>query len=141
MLVTAMLIDKKLTGPTHPSQRSRGQPSPRQCRARPTEVIFRHPGYRQDDEATVLANTQAVSTNYRESSVQPSAATAGFVHVVEGAPGLGEESWGTTSVDYEKRTLTPRCVKDTPYSFQYRAGTENKLLMYKQRGWVPMPQS
>ncbi len=57
-----------------------------------------------------------------------------FTHVVEGTPGSGEESWGETEVAYEKLTLKPRCVKDTPYSFHYKRGTVNKLLMYYQGG-------
>lgn len=88
----------------------------------------------QADEATVLEDTEELVDDYRLASVQPSAPTAGFIHLVEGAAGAGEESWGTTSVEYQGRTLTPRCSKDTPYSFHYRAGTENKLLMYYQGG-------
>jgi hypothetical protein len=38
------------------------------------------------------------------------------------------------TVDYKGATLTPVCAKNTPYSFWYRRGTVNKLLMYYQGG-------
>ncbi len=39
-----------------------------------------------------------------------------------------------TEVEYGKKLLNPRCSQDTPYSFFYRRGTVNKLLMYYQGG-------
>jgi len=38
------------------------------------------------------------------------------------------------TVPYNGQTLTPICAKNTPYSFWYRRGTVNKLLMYYQGG-------
>lgn len=38
------------------------------------------------------------------------------------------------TVDYKGQALRPICAKGTPYSFWYRRGTENKLLMYYQGG-------
>ena len=38
------------------------------------------------------------------------------------------------TVTYGSETLTPICAKNTPYSFWFRRGTVNKLLMYYQGG-------
>jgi len=38
------------------------------------------------------------------------------------------------TVDYKGEALKPICAKNTPYSYWYRRGTENKLLMYYQGG-------
>jgi hypothetical protein len=45
------------------------------------------------------------------------------------------------TVDYDGETLTPLCAKNTPYSFWYRRGTVNKLLMYYQGGGACWDQS
>jgi hypothetical protein len=39
-----------------------------------------------------------------------------------------------TTVIYQRQELSPRCQKNTPYSFFYKRGTTNKLLMYYQGG-------
>jgi hypothetical protein len=88
----------------------------------------------QADEATVQADVAAATDALRLSTITMPGPAGGFIHVVDGTPGVGEETWGTGTVAYEKLSLTPRCVKDTPYSFHYRKGTENKLLMYYQGG-------
>jgi hypothetical protein len=38
------------------------------------------------------------------------------------------------TIDYKGETLSPICAKGTPYSYWYRRGTVNKLLMYYQGG-------
>ncbi len=38
------------------------------------------------------------------------------------------------SVSYKGKTLSPRCSRDTPYSFFYKRGTVNNLLVYYQGG-------
>ena len=53
-----------------------------------------------------------------------------------GLPGVMTEvpfNVGDT-VEYGSETLTPICGKNTPYSFWYKRGTVNKLLMYYQGG-------
>lgn len=88
----------------------------------------------QPDSGTVDAEVAAISAAARLATIISPDAPTTFTRVVEGTPDPGQESWGEVTVDYEKRTLSPRCVKDTPYSFLYKKGTENKLLMYYQGG-------
>jgi hypothetical protein len=91
----------------------------------------------QADEATVLADVDTATQDLRLSTIVAPNAPTSFTHVVDGVdvlPGPGDEVWGPGPIAYEKRTLTPRCVKDTPYSFFYKKGTVNKLLMFYMGG-------
>ncbi|MFT4569409.1 MAG: hypothetical protein ACI8TX_000780 [Hyphomicrobiaceae bacterium] len=88
----------------------------------------------QPDVVSAQAALEGLVEGVRLSTVIAPDAPFVFTHVVEGTPGSGEESWGETTVQYEKLLLKPRCVKDTPYSFHYKKGTVNKLLMYYQGG-------
>ena len=57
-----------------------------------------------------------------DTTTSPNAPTA-FTQVIPGS-----------TVSYNGDTLRPKCSRNTPYSFFYKRGTENKLLMYYQGG-------
>jgi hypothetical protein len=68
------------------------------------------------------------------------AATSDFVESTITSPGITPGSFIQVpfnvgdEVDYDGDTLRPVCSKNTPYSFWYRRGTVNKLVMYYQGG-------
>ncbi len=51
-----------------------------------------------------------------------------------GLPTVFTQEIPGTAVPYKGNTLSPRCSRDTPYSYFYKRGTTNNLLVYYQGG-------